>query len=177
MSVGTCQGQNTWGLCIGSLCLCWAPCSYCKTGIQRKYPWLTLKKVREVEDGVVFVWGEYQGTLSKAGVYCLVSCVLVFPDNAEPHRSRSKNHFSTETISVSCTNEDCWQNVRDSTRPCSLARGNPLLVSGIVVFYFSDSKKIAIEIRDPLAYVANAAQAVLKKVCRVLCHPDFVGCW
>lgn len=37
-------------------------------------------------------------------------------------------------------------------------------MSGIVVFYFSDSKKIAIEIRDPHAYVANAAQAVLKKV-------------
>jgi hypothetical protein len=38
------------------------------------------------------------------------------------------------------------------------------MVSGVVVFNFADSKKIAIDIRDPIPYVANAAQAVLKKV-------------
>jgi len=42
--------------------------------------------------------------------------------------------------------------------------GNPLLVGGIVVFYYSDSKKIALEIQNPVVYVSNAAQAVLKKV-------------
>ncbi len=29
-----------------------------------------------MEDGVVFVWGEYQGTLSKPGLYCLVRKLL-----------------------------------------------------------------------------------------------------
>jgi len=105
-----------------------APCSFMRT-------------VREVEDGVVFVWGEYQGTLSSPGIYCL-----------------NPSGLELKTISK--------QKQSISLLPTKIVDkiGNPLMVSGIVVFYYSDTKKIAIDIRDPYPYVANAAQAVLKKV-------------
>lgn len=33
-----------------------------------------------------------------------------------------------------------------------------------MTFYFSDAKKIALEIADPVQYITNASQAILKKV-------------
>jgi len=42
--------------------------------------------------------------------------------------------------------------------------GNPLMVSGIVVFFFEDSQKTAIDIQYPEAFVANAAHTSLKTV-------------
>jgi len=42
--------------------------------------------------------------------------------------------------------------------------GNPLTVSGIVVFYNQESKKCAIAVRDPREFTHNAAQTVLKAV-------------
>jgi len=100
-----------------------------------------VRQVREVEDGVVFVWGEYQGTLTSPGLYC------INPSGLEV-KTVSKQKQSLSLLPTKIVDKI----------------GNPLLVSGIVVFYYSDSKKIAIEIRDPYSYVANAAQAVLKKV-------------
>jgi len=42
--------------------------------------------------------------------------------------------------------------------------GNPLNVSGIVVFYNQDCKKSAIDVSDPREFTSNAAQTVLKTV-------------
>jgi len=125
--VGCCSGQNCWGLFQGLLCLA-CPCTY-------------IRQVREVEDGVVFVWGEYQGTLTQPGLYC------INPSGVEI-KTLSRQKQSLSLLPTKIVDK----------------LGNPLLVSGIVVFYYSDTKKIAIEIRDPFPYVANAAQAVLKKV-------------
>eukprot|EP01124_Arcella_intermedia_P017526 TRINITY_DN24297_c0_g1_i1.p1 TRINITY_DN24297_c0_g1~~TRINITY_DN24297_c0_g1_i1.p1 ORF type:complete len:293 (-),score=64.92 TRINITY_DN24297_c0_g1_i1:52-852(-) len=47
--------------------------------------------------------------------------------------------------------------------------GNPLNVSGIVVFWNSNTKKAAIDVTDPKEFTCNAAQAVLKAV--VSRHP------
>eukprot|EP01126_Amoeba_proteus_P016579 TRINITY_DN176_c0_g2_i5.p1 TRINITY_DN176_c0_g2~~TRINITY_DN176_c0_g2_i5.p1 ORF type:complete len:105 (+),score=13.74 TRINITY_DN176_c0_g2_i5:375-689(+) len=42
--------------------------------------------------------------------------------------------------------------------------GNPILVSGVVVFYYCDTKKVAIDIQNPWSYISNASQAVLKQI-------------
>eukprot|EP01127_Copromyxa_protea_P013860 TRINITY_DN3770_c0_g1_i1.p1 TRINITY_DN3770_c0_g1~~TRINITY_DN3770_c0_g1_i1.p1 ORF type:complete len:256 (-),score=43.38 TRINITY_DN3770_c0_g1_i1:42-809(-) len=128
MSVGLCSGQNAWGCLLGSCMTFFAPCGLCR-------------KVREVEDGVVLVWGEYQGTITEPGLYCLN------PAGLEIRRvSRQKQSVHLHPTKIV-----------DKT-------GTPLMVSGIVVYYFSDPKKIALEIRDPIQYVSNAAQAILKGV-------------
>lgn len=54
--------------------------------------------------------------------------------------------------------------LRLSASPVNLSSGNPLMVSGIVVFYFEDTKKTAIEIQYPELFVSNAAQTSLKSV-------------
>lgn len=42
--------------------------------------------------------------------------------------------------------------------------GNPLLVSGIVVYHISNSKKAALDVANAHQYIVNESQAVLKKI-------------
>jgi hypothetical protein len=111
--VGCCTGQNLWGFMIGSFLCLSRPQEFVHTGMSGELCHLPVQ-VREVEDATVFVWGEYQGTLSEPGLVCLN------PMGLELKRvSRQKQSICLDTVKIA-----------DKS-------GNPLLVRTYCRFQFT----------------------------------------
>eukprot|EP01126_Amoeba_proteus_P011995 TRINITY_DN14917_c0_g2_i1.p1 TRINITY_DN14917_c0_g2~~TRINITY_DN14917_c0_g2_i1.p1 ORF type:complete len:257 (+),score=55.08 TRINITY_DN14917_c0_g2_i1:94-864(+) len=126
--VSCCIGQNCWGCFVGTAALFEKPSSF-------------VHQVREMEDGVLFVWGEYQTTLREPGLYCYNPTGAVLQKV-----SRQKQSIMLERTKIV-----------DKA-------GNPLVVNGVVVFCYSDTRKIAVDILNPISFVTNTAQASVKTV-------------
>jgi len=102
--------------------------------------------VREQHEAVLLVYGKYSGIYKDPGLHC-------------------SNCWGRELRTVSKQRQSI------SLPPTKIVdkSGNPLIVSGIVVFWNENSKRAAIDIRNTREFTGNAAQAVLKSV--VARHP------
>jgi len=105
--------------------------------------WFT---VREKQENVLLVFGKYSGIYKTPGLHFA-------------------NCWGRELRTVSKQKQSIHLPV---TKIVDKA-GNPLNVSGIVVFWNENTKRAALDVTDPKEFTCNAAQAVLKAV--VARHP------
>jgi len=100
--------------------------------------WFT---VTEQEEAVVLEWGKYAKTVKTAGLHF-------------------SNCFGRELRRVS-------KQKRSADLPATKVvdkNGNPLNVSGIIVFQYVDSKRCAIDVQNADVYVYTQAQAAMKQI-------------
>jgi len=97
--------------------------------------------VEEQEQAIVLQWGKLAGHATTPGIRCDNPC------------GRSIIKISTRQISKELHN----LKVVD-------LRGNPLLVSGVVRYYFVNTIRTALEVENPYNYVEDQATAVLKQI-------------
>lgn len=90
---------------------------------------------------VQLFFGNYNGTINEPGCYCRNSCFVEL------------RKISTATSAIDLTNVK----VADS-------HGSPLMVSGVVTYDVSNSRRAAIDVSNPFQFVADQAPAVLKRV-------------
>jgi len=105
--------------------------------------WFT---VREQQEQVLLVFGKYAGIYKEPGLHF-------------------QNCWGRELRTVTKQKQSIHLPV---TKIVDKA-GNPLNVSGIVVFWIENTKRAALDVSDPKEFTCNAAQAVLKAV--VANHP------
>jgi len=97
--------------------------------------------VQQNQEVVILNFGKYVGVVREPGIHC-------------------SNCWGRELIPVSkakVTTELPVSKVIDKN-------GNPVMVSGVVFYYFSNTKKAALDILDPQAFVKDQATAVMKQI-------------
>lgn len=97
--------------------------------------------VQEQEEAIVLQWGKFYAHRTTPGLWC---------DN--PY-GRSIITVSTRQVSIDLKD----LKVVDS-------RGNPLLISGVVRYFFRETLRTALEVENAHKYVEDQATAVLKQV-------------
>lgn len=120
------------GLSKGLACLC------CPNVLQY-FGWCS--KVDTNEQKAVLYWGQYYGTLSEPGMYCMN------PWGREM-RSVSSKYDTLELKDIKVVD----------------ARGNPVIVSGVVTFAFNSAKRASIDVDRPQQYIRLQATAAMKQV-------------
>eukprot|EP01114_Cavostelium_apophysatum_P019271 TRINITY_DN6160_c0_g1_i1.p1 TRINITY_DN6160_c0_g1~~TRINITY_DN6160_c0_g1_i1.p1 ORF type:complete len:279 (-),score=49.00 TRINITY_DN6160_c0_g1_i1:71-907(-) len=100
--------------------------------------WFT---VQEQEEVVILNYGKYNDTVTSPGIH-FKNCF-----------GRDMRRVSKQKVSVDLPN----------TRVVD-RNGNPLLISGILVYHFVNSKRAAIDMQNAHSFVVNQAQAVMKQV-------------
>jgi len=97
--------------------------------------------VDEKTERVLLTFGKYFGTIRKPGCYCWNPCGV-----------------SSRIVSTSRSAIDLVQvKVAD-------ARGNPLMVSGVVTYQVVDARKAALDVPDSKTYINTQGLAVMKKI-------------
>jgi len=97
--------------------------------------------VDEKTERVLLTFGKYFGTIRKPGCYCWNPCGV-----------------SSRVVSTSRSAIDLVQvKVAD-------ARGNPLMVSGVVTYQVVDARKAALDVPDSKSYINTQGLAVMKKI-------------
>jgi len=94
------------------------------------------------QEAVVLNYGKYIGTLREPGCYCMNGC-------------GTSIHWVSTSV---CSTDLPALKVIDS-------RGNPLRVSGVVMWVVEDSKRAALEIRDYSNFLRSQAEVVMKQIC------------
>eukprot|EP00178_Gracilaria_changii_P016464 TRINITY_DN4723_c0_g1_i1.p3 TRINITY_DN4723_c0_g1~~TRINITY_DN4723_c0_g1_i1.p3 ORF type:complete len:267 (+),score=58.14 TRINITY_DN4723_c0_g1_i1:4209-5009(+) len=90
---------------------------------------------------VELFFGKYHGTITEPGCYCRTG------------------------LGMELRRVDTDLNTFDMANTKVLdARGNPVVISGIVTYFIEDTRKAAIDVRDPHRFVHDQAPAVLKRV-------------
>ena len=97
--------------------------------------------VHPQEEVIVLIWGKFWKVLDKPGLTWI-------------------NVFGRNLIRVSRRQ----QTIELPKNTVADGNGNPIIVSGIVTFAFSDSKKVGLEVADAHEFVRTQAMAVLKQV-------------
>jgi len=97
--------------------------------------------VHPQEEVIVLIWGKFWKVLDKPGLTWI-------------------NVFGRSLIRVSRRQ----QTIELPKNTVADGNGNPIIVSGIVTFAFSDSKKVGLEVADAHEFVRTQAMAVLKQV-------------
>jgi len=97
--------------------------------------------IREQEEAVLLNYGKFSGIETEPGCH-FRNCF-----------GREVRKVSKQKISINLPETKVID-----------ANGNPIIVSAIVLYYFEDSKKCAIDIQDAPTFVYNQAQTVLKTV-------------
>lgn len=97
--------------------------------------------VQEQEEVVLLNYGKYTGTVTSPGIH-FANCF-----------GRDMRRVSKRKISVDLPNTK----VVDKN-------GNPLLISGIVVYHFVNTKKCTLDIENAHHFIINQAQAVMKQI-------------
>lgn len=100
--------------------------------------WYTVKEREEV---VVLNYGKYTGTVKDSGVH-FTNCF-----------GRDLRHVSTQNVSLDLPN----------TKVVDL-NGNPLEVSGIVIYKIENTKRAALDVTSAHHIVLNQAQSVMRSV-------------
>jgi len=100
--------------------------------------WFT---VQEQEEVVLLTFGKYTGTVKTPGCH-FANCF-----------GRDMRRVSKKNISIHLP-----------TTKVVDKNGNPLLISGIVVYRFVNTKRCAIDVQDAAFFVSNQAQAVMKQI-------------
>mmetsp|Transcript_55986 Transcript_55986/g.162219 ORF Transcript_55986/g.162219 Transcript_55986/m.162219 type:complete len:291 (+) Transcript_55986:59-931(+) len=97
--------------------------------------------VDQNEQKAVLYWGKYHGTLGSPGMYCI-------------------NPWGRELRTVSTK----FNTMELKDLKVVEARGNPIIVSGVVTYSLSSARKAAVDVENPLDYVRLQATAALKQV-------------
>jgi len=97
--------------------------------------------VREQQEAVLLNYGRFTGIETEPGCH-FKNCF-----------GREIRHVSKQKISVNLPETKVVD-----------ANGNPIIVSAIVLYYFEDSKKCAIDIQNAPNFVFNQAQTALKTI-------------
>jgi len=126
------------GLAMGSA-LSKAIACVCCPNILSYCAWCT--QVDQNEQKAVLYWGQYQGTLTEPGLYC------VNPWGRELRTTSTK--FRTMEL----------QDVKVVD-----ARGNPVVVSGVLAYYLNSARRATVDVEDPTNYIRLQATAALKQI-------------
>src|SRR5262245_25477928 len=97
--------------------------------------------VHPQEEVVVLFWGKLMTILGKPGLSWI-------------------NVFGRQLIRVSRRQ----QTIELPKNTVADGNGNPIIVSGIVTFAYTDSRKVALEVEDAHEFARSQAMAVLKQV-------------
>ena len=97
--------------------------------------------LQENVHGVVLEWGKFAGHYTTPGIHCSNPC------------GRTVLTISTRQIAHDL------QNIKVVD-----ARGNPLLISGVVRYYWANSVQTLLECEAPSQYVELLATAVMKQI-------------
>jgi len=97
--------------------------------------------VQEQEEVVLLSFGKYAGTITEPGCH-FANCF-----------GRDMRRVSKQNVSLHLP-----------TTKVVDRNGNPLLISGIVVYKFVNTKKCTIDVQDAAHFVSNQAQAVMKQI-------------
>ncbi|CAN8062903.1 unnamed protein product [Agarophyton chilense] len=90
---------------------------------------------------VQLFFGKYHGTITEPGCYCRTSLGMEL--------RRVDTDLNTFDLANTKVLDAC---------------GNPVVISGIVTYFIHDTRKAAIDVRDPHRFVHDQAPAVLKRV-------------
>jgi len=99
------------------------------------------QKVDQNQQQAILYWGRYAGSLKEPGIYCLNPC------------GRQVMIASTKYSTL---------NLKDIK--VVDAKGNPVVVSGVVTYALTSAKKACIDVEQPVNYVALQATAAMKQV-------------
>jgi regulator of protease activity HflC (stomatin/prohibitin superfamily) len=96
--------------------------------------------VDERTERVILVFGKFQGVIREPGCYCMNPCGL------------TSRIISTARSTIDLTH-------------CKVAdaRGNPVLLSGVVTYQIVDARKAALEVTDVRGYISTNSLAVVKR--------------
>ena len=97
--------------------------------------------VQEREEAVVLVWGRYVGTIKQPGLYCINPCGV------------SLTKVSTKKSTVDLPTSKILD-----------LNGNPVMVSAIITYNVTDSKKAALDVTGAEQYVKTQGLAVMKNI-------------
>lgn len=86
-------------------------------------------------------WGRYEGTLAEPGLYCM-------------------NPLGRQTRTVSTK----FQTISLKDLKVVDARGNPVVVNGVVTVFLHSARRAAVDVEDPINYVRLQATAALKQI-------------
>ncbi|PXF47048.1 hypothetical protein BWQ96_03125 [Gracilariopsis chorda] len=111
------------------------------TPIDWIFPFLSCFILPEKREIVQLFFGKYHGTITEPGCYCRTIIGM------------EMRHINTDLITFDMANTKVLD-----------ARGNPVVISGIVTYFIDDARKAAIDVRDPHRFVHDQAPAVLKRV-------------
>lgn len=99
-------------------------------------------QVNPRQESVVINFGRYIGTIREPGIYCVNTCGT-----------------TSTTVSTAVTATDLPQlKVLDS-------KGNPLRVSGVVMWEVLDSKVAVLDVQQYSAFLRSQAEVVMKQIC------------
>lgn len=111
------------------------------TPIDWLFPFLSCVILPEKREIVQLFFGKYHGTITEPGCYCRTIIGM------------EMRPVGTDLNTFDMSNTKVLD-----------ARGNPVVISGIVTYFIDDARKAAIDVRDPHRFVHDQAPAVLKRV-------------
>lgn len=126
--------------------LCCPSALSCCLGMVCPCTFLTCLQVDYKQEVVQLIWGKYQGTIREPGLYC-------------------SNGYGVERTLMSTA----VQSLNVPTTKVVDARGNPLVVAGVVTFQILDTRKAALDVVGWHSFLSTQAEVVLKQICSV--HP------
>lgn len=100
------------------------------------------KTIQQNEHAAVMAWGQYVGSITQPGLTCINPCGIEL------------RVASTARASL---------NLQDMK--CCDAKGNPILVSGNVIYRIYSVKKAMVDMQNVNLYISEQAPMVLRKVC------------
>jgi len=104
------------------------------------FPW-SFFIVQEQEEAVILCCGKYSQTVTQPGCHYYTCC-------GRDIRKVSKQKISVDLPSMKVIDK----------------LGNPILISGVLVYNFVNTKRAAIDVNNPDEFVRNQAQAVVKQI-------------
>jgi len=105
--------------------------------------WLSsVRTIEQNEQAAVMCWGEYRGSILSPGLQVINPCGIEL----------RKVSTARQTLDI--------KNLK-----CTDLKGNPVFVSGNVIYRIYSAKKAAVDVRDAAKYVHEQSPMVLRKVC------------
>jgi len=105
--------------------------------------WLcSIRTIQQNEQAAVMAWGQYAGSIMKPGLTIINPCGIEL-------RKASTARTSLDLKDVRCSD----------------AKGNPIIVSGNVIYKIYSVKKAKVDIQNIEQYISEQGPMVLRKVC------------
>mmetsp|Transcript_42626 Transcript_42626/g.84739 ORF Transcript_42626/g.84739 Transcript_42626/m.84739 type:complete len:294 (-) Transcript_42626:294-1175(-) len=127
-------GTVVTGPCFSSAAAC-----ICCPNILQVCGWCT--QLNQNEQKAVMYWGQYFGTIAQPGLYCL-----------NPW-GRELKSVSTKYATLSLKDVKIVD-----------ARGNPVIMSGVVTYALVSAKRASLDVDDPVNFIRLQATAAMKQI-------------